>query len=328
LLYGSCGELPPVGMGLCVKAYEQFINTASNNSEGQYCNMSSSLALPNGPVYFYSNCTCDQLTPVTVSVFGYSCTVSGFYYDPAFGPAFLPDYPTTSPYVTSVGAVAQQFSSECNTDITSPEIYCQASNPSGFSGGGGFSSFQQAPAFQQFFIQTYLDAAMGGLPPFNTFNASNRGYPDVSFNGHNYVTSLGYTVAEEGDQPQGLNGIIQPVSGTSASSPAFAGMIARINDQLAQQGLPSLGYLNQLLYQMAGEEPTTFTDIVPQGINFLNMTVLGGGFTGCTQQYCCEYGFPITEGWDAGTGLGTPNYPQIVKYVGAMWKNKKAKLNN
>ena len=37
--------------------------------------------------------------------------------------------------------------------------------------------------------------------------------------------------------------------------------------------------------------------------------------TGCNRVACSEFKFPITKGWDDGTGLGTPNYGEILRYL-------------
>jgi len=207
------------------------------------------------------------------------------------------------------------------------EIYCQSTDPSGFSGGGGFSSVNAMPDYQADFVNSYLSSAPY-LPPDFAFNSSNRGYPDVAFNGHNYIVSVGESATAEGINPVGDQGVLNPVGGTSASSPGFAGMVVHLNEYLLNNGLPTLGFLNQLLYQMAAESPDTFTDIIPQNIYIYNLTVEAGYYSGCTQQYCCQYGFPVTQGWDPATGLGTPYYPSILAYIQDTWAKKKAAKNS
>ena len=62
--------------------------------------------------------------------------------------------------------------------------------------------------------------------------------------------SAGYQVVTDGH--------LGSVGGTSASTPAFAGMISLINEALLQQGGKPLGFLNPFLYQ---NEAKGFTDI-------------------------------------------------------------------
>jgi len=325
ILYPSqCSDIPAAGLALCYTTYLKFSSHNFFDSEGNYCNATSDSGFTGNVPYFYSNCTCNYFTPITSSLGNVHCTIQGYSFDPNNGPAFLPDFPTSSPYVTSVGATAIQFSNECSSRdlIALPEIYCMGSEPAAFSGGGGFSSFQAIPTYQSSAVAFYLQTAQN-LPPETAFNPRNRGYPDIALNGHNYIVAIGLTAAAEGINPQGLNGEVAPISGTSASSPATAAIFTLINDYLIGRDLPTLGFLNPLLYQMASDDPNTFTDIMAQDIVFNNITYTAGAFSGCTQQYCCQYGFEVTEGWDPATGLGTPNYLEILDYVLEMHAQKK-----
>ena len=81
------------------------------------------------------------------------------------------------------------------------------------------------------------------------------------------------------------------VSGTSASCPTFAGMIAVINDMRAAQGKPTLGFLNPALYAA----PSALNDITKGTNDYGKKT---GGFT-------------ATKGWDPVTGLGTPDFQKL-----------------
>jgi tripeptidyl-peptidase-1 len=45
-----------------------------------------------------------------------------------------------------------------------------------------------------------------------------------------------------------LNGVFRGISGTSASTPAVAGIFAKLNDIRLKTGRPALGFLNPLLY--------------------------------------------------------------------------------
>lgn len=46
-----------------------------------------------------------------------------------------------------------------------------------------------------------------------------------------------------------LNGAIEPVQGTSCSSPTFASVVALLNSELAYAGKSKLGWLNPWLYE-------------------------------------------------------------------------------
>jgi hypothetical protein len=57
-----------------------------------------------------------------------------------------------------------------------------------------------------------------------------------------------------------------------------------------------------MLYAMYETDATMYKDIT-QGNNK------------CTESRCCTSGFPATTGWDAVTGLGTPNYQKMLSYI-------------
>ena len=54
---------------------------------------------------------------------------------------------------------------------------------------------------------------------------------------------------------------IRIIGGTSCAAPMFAGIVALLNDALAQEGKPPLGFLNPLLYKMKQESPATLHDV-------------------------------------------------------------------
>ena len=45
--------------------------------------------------------------------------------------------------------------------------------------GGGFSDYTPRPSYQASAVQAYLTNAKKDLPPANTFQVANRGFPDV-----------------------------------------------------------------------------------------------------------------------------------------------------
>jgi hypothetical protein len=59
-------------------------------------------------------------------------------------------------------------------------------------------------------------------------------------------------------------------------------------------------------YQVAASCPECFQDVT-QGSNR------------CTESGCtCKEGFGATAGWDAASGLGTPNFGRLVEAIDAM----------
>ncbi|QRV94555.1 hypothetical protein RhiJN_22573 [Ceratobasidium sp. AG-Ba] len=139
---------------------------------------------------------------------------------------------------------------------------------------GGFSNYFARPDYQRSDVENFLHGL--GDQYDGLYNKTGRGFPDVSAQGQNYQIILA--------------GLQQGVSGTSASCPTFAGIIALLNDQRLSQGKPSLGFLNPWLYANAG---------------MLNDITLGSN-PGCGTQ-----GFNATTGWDPVTGLGTPNFQKM-----------------
>jgi kumamolisin len=139
--------------------------------------------------------------------------------------------------------------------------------------GGGVSRFFALPSYQQ----------NAGVPPAaDPTGPVMRGVPDVAGDA---APASGYRIICDGtsfpDPSQG----IPPVGGTSAVAPLWAGLLARINQGL---GKP-VGFINPLLY--AAPANATFRDIT-QGNN--------GDYKAGT-------------GWDACTGLGTPNGQNLLQ---------------
>lgn len=96
------------------------------------------------------------------------------------------------------------------------------------------------------------------------------------------------------------NNTVVSVGGTSAATPAFAGMISLINDKLLASGKKQLGFLNPWIYM----NTDAFTDIV-KGNNALGRP----GMPGWDK---VPYGFNATKGWDPVTGVGTPIFDKML----------------
>ncbi|KAF8806308.1 subtilisin-like protein [Phlegmacium glaucopus] len=130
---------------------------------------------------------------------------------------FIPNFPSSCPFVTAVGGT---------TGI--PEVAV-----SRFFSGGGFSNYFAQPAYQATAVNAYLNALPKGTFA-GLFNATGRAYPDVSAQSDNFKIFL--------------DGKAILIGGTSASSPTFAGFVALLNDARLNAGLPPLGFLNPFLY--------------------------------------------------------------------------------
>lgn len=173
------------------------------------------------------------------------------------------------------------------------ETVCSATIGGVITSGGGFSDIysRSLAPWQEDAVTAYLASTDSVLtppmPPLSYFNSTGRGYPDVATYGSNYFVYL--------------NGHIQRESGTSASAPVFAAMVTLWNDMRLQMGLPPLGFIAPLLYDIAADHPEAFQDIVT-GDN-----ACGAGHS-ISSVHCCTYGFPAVPGWDAVTGLGSPRF--------------------
>ena len=107
-----------------------------------------------------------------------------------------------------------------------------------------------------------------------------RGVPDVSGNAADYLIKTNENPVEK-------------ISGTSAVAPLWAGLIARLNQKLNTQ----LGFINPTLYEI--RDSGVFKDIT-QGNN---------------QVYSWVPGYSAGPGWDACTGLGSPNGEKLYEVL-------------
>ncbi|KAF7368024.1 Tripeptidyl-peptidase sed3 [Mycena sanguinolenta] len=186
---------------------------------------------------------------------------------------YVPVFPGTCPYITSVGSTGG-----INQNPGINEI------GSSFS-SGGFSNYFAIPDYQAADVAAYIAwiDSLGTIPEDGRFNRSGRGFPDVSAQGENFEIVV--------------DGQFGTVAGTSCSSPTFASVIALLNDELVAAGKPVLGFLNPFLYSSVGRAA-------------LNDVQFGDNFG------CGTDGFFGHAGWDAVTGLGTPNYTALRTAVG------------
>ena len=166
-----------------------------------------------------------------------------------------------------------------------PEIVWNESATAGGSGllatGGGPSAIYPKPSWQ----------TAPGVP-----NDGKRDVPDVSLNA---AAHDGYVVFQDYDPAKGT---VFVVNGTSASTAAFAGLMALVvqSQQGRRQGNP-----NPVLYRMGNEQysggPFAFFHDVVSG----NNSVPGVA------------GFSATPGYDRATGLGSPDAAALVAQWGS-----------
>ncbi|KAJ5223919.1 hypothetical protein N7468_008461 [Penicillium chermesinum] len=198
------------------------------------------------------------------------------------GQIFAPDFPASCPYLTAVGATHLPAGAQAGAH--------QEQAVTSFPSGGGFSNIYAQPDYQTKAIKEYFSTANVSYPYYETvdnktiganggiYNRAGRGYPDVSAIGDNVVIFN--------------KGLPVTIGGTSASAPVFAAILTRINEERLAAGKSTVGFVNPTLYA----NPGAFFDVT-QGSN-----------PGCKTD-----GFPAAEGWDPVTGLGTPNFPELLK---------------
>jgi subtilase family serine protease len=93
--------------------------------------------------------------------------------------------------------------------------------------------------------------------------------------------------------PNGLN----VAGGTSFGAPAFAGIVAILNQKIGSKQ----GNINPTLYAVAASTPTAFHDITSGN----NIVPCRAGTTNCPTTGTAQYGFSAGTGYDLVTGLGT-----------------------
>jgi hypothetical protein len=111
-----------------------------------------------------------------------------------------------------------------------------------------------------------------------------------------------------------LNSSFLGAGGTSASSPAFAGIMALVNQQMAAQGLSARqGNANYVLYKLAAQHPTAFHDVTSGTIA---MPCIKGtpncATTNSADQYGVLTGYSAGTGYDLATGLGSVDAQNLV----------------
>ena len=256
------------------------------------------------------------------------------YEDPAYeDPAsdqIQVDYPTSSPWVTSVGGTSLAIGARDNYEFetgwgtildplnpkakkwsyTPPGSTAQEEKNYDGSSGGGVSIVYPQPWYQKGVVpDTLAQSLPNGLPTL----APMRVEPDVAALAD---PATGILVGQTLYQQDGktLKFSLSRIGGTSLASPAFAGIMA---DASQAAGHP-LGFANPALYALAGTG--AFHDVTdhPQGPGYLAQ-VRNNYTNPYTQKgplltFLRTLGIdgvgpsalPAVQGYDASTGLGSP----------------------
>src|SRR3989475_6321567 len=152
--------------------------------------------------------------------------------------------------------------------------------------GGGVSSLYERPSYQKHLSDSF-STILG-----SSVKADGRLTPDVSFNAAAQGGVLSFL---------GFLGVWAVFSGTSASSPAWAAIIALLDQK---NGGP-VGFINSAIYSLAasGKSSDAFHDIT-QGENSDTAGQLGVD------------GFAAGKGYDLTTGWGTPDVAHFIQDIG------------
>jgi kumamolisin len=185
------------------------------------------------------------------------------------------DFPASSPFALACGGTrliggASGISAESVWNQHAADTSTDAGSDGSFGAtGGGVSGAFPLPAYQQ----------NAKVPPsLNPSGYKGRGVPDVSGNAD---PDSGYNVL--------VDGTSFVVGGTSAVAPLWAALIALLNQKL---GGP-VGFLNPQLYALPASAAT-----------LRDVTV---GDNRVTYERYTNVGYTAATGWDACSGLGSPN---------------------
>lgn len=212
------------------------------------------------------------------------------------------DYPTSDPYVTSVGGTSlavgrtndYKFEAGWGTDKYSLSDSGNSWTPLGFlyGAGGGFSSLFNRPKYQR------------GVVPAGP---AGRAVPDIALDGD---PNTGMLIGETQTFPNGVYYDEYRIGGTSLASPLMAGMQALATD--AKNG--RLGFANPRIYELARNHSGTFRDVTsrhdpdanvrPDYANGLNAN---DGIVYSVRTFDDDSSLNTSAGWDDVTGVGSPN---------------------
>jgi uncharacterized protein (TIGR03437 family) len=216
--------------------------------------------------------------------------------------ALAVDAPASVPEVTAIGGTTLTESSSAYWSATNatnqgsalsyiPEaVWNDSTTGSPAAGGGGASAFFLKPLWQ----------TGAGMP-----NDGARSVPDISLAASANLN--GYLVYSGGK--------LAVFGGTSAGTPAFAGMLALLNQQLTRtgQGSPGVGNINPRLYSLAQSVPAAFHDVT-RGDNVVTVTCT------VTSRNCSagSYGYSAAAGYDLASGLGSVDaYALVTNWTSA-----------
>ncbi|GAC1427173.1 MAG: hypothetical protein NVS4B1_13280 [Ktedonobacteraceae bacterium] len=187
------------------------------------------------------------------------------------------DLPASDPFVTAVGGTTLNATLQTGKYVS--ETAWNEDKVGAGATGGGVSSLFGVPTYQQ---------GVTGL--------KRRAIPDVAYNG-DPLTGVPVVVSIQGTT------YITPVGGTSAGSPQWAALVVLANQYAGHR----LGFLNDAFYrisQTSSAYAKSFHDITVGNNSVLTYDNNG--------KPVVLPGYAARTGWDAVTGVGTPNATGLV----------------
>ncbi len=177
------------------------------------------------------------------------------------------DAPANCPHAVAVGGTHLELNADGSIRL---ETGWTDTNNNGAS-GGGISQVFPVPSYQAHLAL-----------PVKSGDKAGRGVPDVAANAD---PDTGYAVV--------FQGAATVIGGTSAASPVWAALWARLNQARAQAQKGPVGFANADLYNLGNT--STFHDI-----------------TSGNNSYGPVSGYDCTPGWDAVTGWGSPDAARLI----------------
>jgi subtilase family serine protease len=275
-------------------SFGQTVTAASGDSGAADCDLASSTSATHGFAV-----DAPASVPEVTGIGG-----SEFTGDPA---AVVPSGGTDAPATTYWGGTSNATDNLSSAIKYIPEMAWNdttasiaAGNGLSATGGGASTVFTKAQAPWQ-----------TGLTPAD----GHRDVPDVSLTASPLhdgslicsqaaVTLTGSTATSCSSGFRDSAGLLSPVGGTSVGAPAFAGIVAILNQAAPSQTATAtggLGNINPTLYALAVSTPSAFHDI-KIGDNKVPCTT---GSTGCPSGANPMIGLVAGTGYDMVTGLGS-----------------------
>ena len=179
--------------------------------------------------------------------------------------------PSDSPYITIVGGTTLTTSGPVGSWVS--ETVWNWNNNTGTS--GGISSHYAIPTWQQGISMS----ANGG-------STTMRNIPDVALTGDNIYVAYG-------------NGSSGSFGGTSCATPLWAAFVALVNEQAANYGQPSMGFINPAIYALG--KGASYTSL-------LHDIVTGNDTNSVSpNEFYATTGYDLCSGWGTPQGLGLIN---------------------